>query len=130
MRFATDRETGELRGFGHVEFTTLEASKKAIEKTGTDVCGRPIRVDYAAPRAEGGGGGGGRGGFGGTCCFNFVVLCHAFAACMRADLICLCMFVQVTGVAVVAAVVSAVVVAAALVVAVVVDSVRTVLLQC
>ena len=128
MRFATDRETGELRGFGHVEFTTLEASKKAIEKTGTDVCGRPIRVDYAAPRAEGGGGGGGRGGFGGTCCLTWL---YCATPSLRAcEVMCLCLFVQVTGVAVVAAVVSAVVVAAALVVAVVVDSVRTVLLQC
>ena len=75
MRFAADRETGRLRGFGLVEFTTLEASKKAIEKTGTEVCGRPIRVDYDAPRAEGGG----RGGFGGTC---VVLWRHAFAACM------------------------------------------------
>jgi nucleolin len=75
VRFATYHDTGKLRGFGHVEFTTLEASKKAIEKTGTVVCGRPIRVDYDTPRAEGGGGGGGRGGFGGTCCFMVPRFC-------------------------------------------------------
>jgi hypothetical protein len=108
VRFATDRETGELRGFGHVEFTTLEASKKAIEMTGTDVCGRPIRVDYAAPRAEGGGGG--RGGFGGVC----TSLCMPLR--WRAALSTL-QLVQVTGVAVVVEAVASVVAVAVVVVA-------------
>lgn len=65
VRFATDRETGEMRGFGHIDFDSVEAATAAVALAGTDVCGRPIRVDFAAPRGEGGGGrGGGRGGFG------------------------------------------------------------------
>jgi nucleolin len=70
VRFATDRETGEFRGFGHVEFEDGEASiDAAMALAGTEICGRPVRVDYAAPRApreggfsDGGGRGGGRGG--------------------------------------------------------------------
>ena len=67
VRIATDRETGAPRGFGHIEFADLESSAKAVALAGTPLNGRPVRVDYAGQRAEGGGGGrgGGRGGFGG-----------------------------------------------------------------
>jgi len=60
------KEDGGSRGFGHVEFTTEDAVDKAIEKTGTEVGGRTIRVDYAGGRSGGGDRGGrGRGGRGG-----------------------------------------------------------------
>jgi cold-inducible RNA-binding protein len=64
-----DRETGQSRGFGFVEMATPEAAKKAInDLNGTDLGGRPLRVDVAGerkPRDGGGGGGFGGGGGGG-----------------------------------------------------------------
>ena len=83
VRFAEDRETGRFKGFGHVEFEETEGTDKAVALAGSDLCGRPIRVDFAAvkerrpfgdrdnsPRGGGGRGGGrfgggGRGGGGG-----------------------------------------------------------------
>jgi nucleolin len=70
VRLATDRETGDFKGFGHVEFASTESTDKALELAGTDLNGRNIRVDYAPGRSSafsphGGGGGGGRGGRGG-----------------------------------------------------------------
>jgi RNA recognition motif-containing protein len=61
----TDRETGRSRGFGFVEMATQEGATAAIEQfNGKDYQGRPLTVNEARPRAEGGGGGG-RGGYGG-----------------------------------------------------------------
>ena len=65
VRIATDRETGEPRGFGHLEFTEIAGATAACAMAGTDINGRAVRVDYAAARPEGAGGGGGGGGFGG-----------------------------------------------------------------
>lgn len=69
VRFATDRDTGDFKGFGHVSFTETDATDKAVAKAGEFVVGRAIRVDFAEdrkPPAGGGGfGGGGRGGGGG-----------------------------------------------------------------
>jgi len=62
VRIATDRDTGQSKGFAHVEFEEDDAVDKAIAKTGTELDGRAIRVDYAG--GSGGGGGGGRGGRG------------------------------------------------------------------
>ena len=66
VRFAEDKETGRFKGFGHVEFSTTEATDAAVAMAGTDVVGRPIRVDFAAvkQRPAFGAGGGGRGGGG------------------------------------------------------------------
>eukprot|EP00035_Acanthoeca_spectabilis_P007462 m.136837 g.136837 ORF g.136837 m.136837 type:complete len:408 (-) comp13966_c0_seq1:2968-4191(-) len=61
-RVATDRETGEPRGFGHVSFGSIEEATAAMEKlAGSDLKGRTIRLDFAGPRGGGGGGGGGEG---------------------------------------------------------------------
>ncbi len=61
---ATDRETGRARGFAFVDMATDAAAQSAIQGlNGQDVDGRPIKVNEARPRTEGGGGGG-RGGYG------------------------------------------------------------------
>ena len=61
----TDRDTGELKGFGYVGFSSVEEAQEAMNNmNGYNLCGRPIRLDFAAPRANDGGGGGGRGGGG------------------------------------------------------------------
>jgi len=63
VRFSTDRETGEFRGFGHVDFDTPDAATAAVALAGAFVDNRAIRVDYAKPKPPreswGGGGGGG-----------------------------------------------------------------------
>ena len=68
VRFSTDRETGDFKGYGHVEFEETEATDAAVQMAGTDICGRAVRVDYANDKRKeggfGGGGGGGRGGGG------------------------------------------------------------------
>ena len=67
----TDKFSGRSKGFGFVEFDNDDAAKEAIAKLdGTDMEGRPLRVNEAKPREEnsaprGGGFGGSRGGFGG-----------------------------------------------------------------
>jgi nucleolin len=65
VRFATDRETGDFKGFGHVSFAETEATDLAVAKAGEFVAGRAIRVDFAEDRKAPDSGGGGRGGFGG-----------------------------------------------------------------
>lgn len=64
-----DKTTNRSRGFGFVEMSDEEASRKAIaELDGSTVDNRTIRVSEAKPREErpgGGGGGGNRGGGGG-----------------------------------------------------------------
>jgi nucleolin len=74
VRMPTDRESGKPKGFGYVEFTELDAAKKAYDALqGQEIEGRAVRLDYSQPRDNSGGGrggfgggrGGGRGGFGG-----------------------------------------------------------------
>ena len=68
VRLPTDMESGNPKGFGYVQFSSVEGATGAMEKmTGASICGRPIRLDFSAPRANTGdsprGGRGGRGGF-------------------------------------------------------------------
>lgn len=66
VRLPTDRETGAPKGYGYVEFSSIEEATAAFEAmNGADIEGRNIRLDYATQRDNSGGGGGGRGGFGG-----------------------------------------------------------------
>lgn len=62
VRIATD-PSGGSRGFAHVDFESPESVEQAVEKSGLEVDGRNIRVDYSNKRREGGNNGGSRGGF-------------------------------------------------------------------
>jgi len=66
---ATDRSTGQSRGFGFVEMATAEEATKAVgELNGRMLDGRTLRVEVSQPKTNGGGrdsGGGGRGRAGG-----------------------------------------------------------------
>jgi nucleolin len=67
-RIATDRESGQPRGFGFVEFESADAAKAAIDAYNeADLNGRNIRLSFAGAKPTGSpaGGRGGRGGFGG-----------------------------------------------------------------
>ena len=56
---------GRSRGFGFVEMPNNAEGQKAIEAmNNADLCGRPMRVNEARPKTEGGSGGGYGGGFG------------------------------------------------------------------
>jgi RNA recognition motif-containing protein len=71
----TDRDTGRSKGFGFVEMTNDQEAQAAIQAlNGHDAGGRPLTVNEARPKTEGGrggsggrgyGGGGDRGGYGG-----------------------------------------------------------------
>jgi len=51
IRWISDRESGDFKGCGFVEFEDTSATDKAVALNGTDVLGRAIRVDFAAARA-------------------------------------------------------------------------------
>jgi cold-inducible RNA-binding protein len=59
-RVITDRDTGQSKGFGFVEFSNADEAKQAMSLNGTDFGGRALTVNEARPKNEGGGGGGGR----------------------------------------------------------------------
>lgn len=60
----TDRDTGQPRGFGFVEFVNDAEANKAIEAlNGQNVDGRELTVNEAKPRPSRGGGGRRSGGW-------------------------------------------------------------------
>ena len=65
VRLPTDRETGEPKGFGYVEFASTEEAEKAFTgMEGQAIMGRVPRLDYSTPRPDRNGDSpGGRGGF-------------------------------------------------------------------
>ncbi|KAI9869128.1 MAG: hypothetical protein M1813_002952 [Trichoglossum hirsutum] len=71
VRLPTDMETGNPKGFGYVQFASVEEAKSALEgMRGVAINGRPCRLDFSTPRqnsggdfSRGGGRGRGRGGF-------------------------------------------------------------------
>ena len=76
VRLPTDMDTGSPKGFGYVQFGSVEEAQEVFGKmSGALVMGRPVRLDYSTPRpprnndssgGRGGRGGGFRGGRGGN----------------------------------------------------------------
>lgn len=71
VRLPTDRETGAPKGFGYVNYSSVDEAKAAMDAMqGADLEGRSLRLDFSQPRSNNGdspargGRGGGRGGFG------------------------------------------------------------------
>ncbi len=61
-----ERETGRKRGFAFIEMADEAIESKAIDGLqGTELMGRPLRINKAEPRGSGGSRRGGRGGYGG-----------------------------------------------------------------
>jgi len=61
-----DRDTGRSKGFGFVEMGSDQEAQAAVAAlNGHEMEGRPLTVNEARPKPEGGRGGGGRGGYGG-----------------------------------------------------------------
>jgi len=58
VSIATDRDTGQARGFGFVEMANDAEGDKAIAATnGTDIDGHTLTVNEARPKADRSGGG-------------------------------------------------------------------------
>jgi len=61
-----ERDTGRKRGFAFVEMADEAIEATAIDGLqGTELMGRPLRINKAEPRGSGGSRRGGRGGYGG-----------------------------------------------------------------
>lgn len=58
-------ESGQSKGFGFVDFESPADAKSALSKSGTEINGRSITVDFSLPKGDRPFNGGGRGGFGG-----------------------------------------------------------------
>ena len=62
-----ERDTGRKRGFAFVEMSDESIESTAIDGLqGTELMGRPLRINKAEPRGSGGSRRGGRGGYGGN----------------------------------------------------------------
>jgi len=51
MSLVTDRETGQLRGFGFVEMSRADASRAIQNLNGKALGGRPLRVNEAQEKS-------------------------------------------------------------------------------
>ena len=61
-----ERDTGRKRGFAFIEMVDEATESTAIDGLqGTELMGRPLRINKAEPRGSGGSRRGGRGGYGG-----------------------------------------------------------------
>ena len=62
-----ERDTGRKRGFAFIEIADEAIESTAIDGLqGTELMGRPLRINKAEPRGSGGSRRGGRGGYGGS----------------------------------------------------------------
>ena len=62
-----ERDTGRKRGFAFIEMADEAIESSAIDNLqGTELMGRPLRINKAEPRGSGGSRRGGRGGYGGN----------------------------------------------------------------
>lgn len=52
VRFGTDKETGEFRGYAHVDFEDSLSLAMALKLDQKEVCGRPARISCAVPKNE------------------------------------------------------------------------------
>jgi nucleolin len=50
IRWLTDRDSGDFKGCGFIDFTTTEAVDAFVKLNGNDLMGRNIRIDYAKAR--------------------------------------------------------------------------------
>lgn len=56
VRLPTKPEDGEIKGFGYVEFASIDDATAALQAlNGQPIAGRPVRLDYSNPRAGGNG---------------------------------------------------------------------------
>jgi nucleolin len=60
VRIAKDYD-GRPRGFAHIDFSNGDGAREAVKKTGAELDGRTIKVDFSSAQRSGGGFRGGRG---------------------------------------------------------------------
>ena len=65
VRLGKDRETGDFKGYAHVQFEQTESTDEAVRLSGTKILNRPCWIDFAKDGAGGGGEGGADGAAGG-----------------------------------------------------------------
>ncbi|KAJ4719826.1 31 kDa ribonucleoprotein, chloroplastic [Melia azedarach] len=53
IRFGTDKETGEFRGYAHVDFSNSLSLTMALKLDQEIVCGRPVKISCAVPHKQG-----------------------------------------------------------------------------
>lgn len=52
IRWLSDRETGNFKGCGFIDFASTEGVDNFVKKNGSDLMGRAIRIDYAKSRSR------------------------------------------------------------------------------
>ena len=52
IRWGEDKNTGDFKGYCHLEFKDAERLDKAVALSGTSLMGRRVRVDYAAQKEK------------------------------------------------------------------------------
>lgn len=50
IRFGMDKDSGEFRGYAHVDFADSVSVAMALKLDQEIVCGRPVKISYAVPK--------------------------------------------------------------------------------